>query len=263
VGADRRELTPLAHTRPVVRRRPLANDQFLRSLYLLRDDVPSFDEYPFSIPAVRTLHDLELDGSLTFFVGDNGSGKSTLIEAIAIAAGFNAEGGSKNFNFHTRKSESELHTLIRLVRGVKRPRDGYFLRAESFFNVATEVERLGAQESHGLKSLHEQSHGEAFMQLALERFRGNGLYLLDEPEAALSPQRQLSLLAVIRQLVTDGSQLIVATHSPILMAYPGALIYHFSVDGIAPIAYEDTQHYQVTRDFLNNRDQYFAHLFED
>ncbi len=226
----------------------------------MRDQVPEFDKYPFSIPAVHLLHELKLDAAVTFFVGDNGSGKSTLVEAIAVAAGFNAEGGSRNFNFHTRRSESDLHRFIRLVRGVRRPRDGYFLRAESFFNVATEVERLGVLESHGGTSLHEMSHGESFLQLAASRFGGDGLYLLDEPEAALSPQRQLSLLAIIHRQVLQGTQFVIATHSPILMAYPEALIYQLGSKGIGRVSYQDTEHYQITRDFLNDRDRYFRHL---
>ncbi|MGE0867326.1 MAG: AAA family ATPase [Kofleriaceae bacterium] len=244
----------------MVQRIAASNGQLLRAVYLVRDQVPNFDSYPFSIPAIRKLGELELHGEVTFFVGDNGAGKSTLIEAIAIAAGFNAEGGSRNFNFQTRRSESELHQFIRLVRGVRRPRDGYFLRAESFFNVATEVDRLGAQGSYGERSLHEQSHGESFLALALNRFGDNGLYILDEPEAALSPQRQLSLLAIMSQLATQGTQFLVATHSPILMAYPGALIYQLGAEGIAAVEYEQTEHFQITRDFLNGRERYFRHL---
>jgi predicted ATPase len=235
---------------------------------LERDAVATFDHYPFSIPAIRGLEELALDPKVTFLIGDNGSGKSTLIEAIAILAGFNAEGGSKNFNFHTRRSESELHKYMRPVRGVKRPRDGFFLRAESYFNVATEIERLDEDpsgsliQSYGGVSLHEQSHGESFMALARHRFRGNGMYILDEPEAALSPQRQLSLLAIMHELVEEErSQFIIATHSPILMAYPGALIYRLDADGIARCTYEQTEHYTITRDFLNAPERYFKTLF--
>ena len=234
----------------------------VRALRLERARVPSFEDYPFSVPAVRGMDQLDLAEGVTFLVGDNGAGKSTLIEAIAVAAGFNAEGGTRNFNFTTRSSESNLHQFIRLVRGARRPRGGFFLRAESFFNVATEVERLGLS-GYGDKSLHEQSHGESFLALALERFVDEGLYILDEPEAALSPQRQLSLLAIMRRQVAKGSQFIVATHSPILMAYPGALIYELDAAGMAPVAYEDTQHFQITRDFLNNRERYFRHLLAD
>ncbi len=181
------------------------------------------------------------------------------MEAIAVSLGFNAEGGSKNFRFGTRRSHSELHAYLRIAKGVRRPRDGFFLRAESFFNVATEIERLDEGpggppviNSYGGRSLHEQSHGESFLALMTERFGGEGLYILDEPEAALSPQRQLAVLSRIHDLVQDKSQFIVATHSPILMAYPDARIFQCSEDGISQVAYEDTEHFQVTRDFLAN-----------
>jgi len=150
---------------------------------------------------------------------------------------------------------------------VQRPRDGFFLRAESYFNVGTEIERLdegsGAiLEAYGGVSLHEQSHGESFLALAANRFRGHGLYILDEPEAALSPQRQLSLLAIIHELVENrGSQFVIATHSPILMAYPGATLYRLGGEGITRVAYEETEHYQITRDFLNSPERFFKTLF--
>ena len=185
----------------------------MRALYLVKERVPEAAGYPFSLPAVQSLlHELELHPHVTFFIGENGSGKSTLLEAIAIAAGFNAEGGSRNFRFATRSSESELHSCIRLVRGVHRPRDGFFLRAESYFNVATEIERLDAEPGPGApilpafggRSLHEQSHGESFFALLQNRFRGDSFYVLDEPEAALSPGRQLAFLARLHQLVTSA-----------------------------------------------------------
>ena len=238
---------------------------YLRSVSLRREEVASFDVYPYNIPAIRALDTLELDPAVTFFIGENGSGKSTLVEAIAVAAGFNAEGGSKNFNFATRSTESELHEHIQLVRGMKRERDGYFVRAESLYNVATQIDDLRVG-GYGERSLHAQSHGEAFLALALHRFRGNGLYVLDEPEAALSPQRQLSLLVIIDQLVRQrASQLIIATHSPILMAYPRARIYLLGAPSgaIETIRYEDTEHYQVTRDFLIDRKAFLRQLFED
>jgi predicted ATPase len=201
------------------RGRALADHGFVREVMLDRDRVPSFDQYPFSIPAVLGLDRLAVHPRVTFLVGENGSGKSTLIEAIAVAAGFNAEGGSKNFSFATRRSESSLHTALRVVRGVRREKDGFFLRAESFFNVATYVDQVGVTGGYGERSLHEQSHGESFLALATNRLRGNGLYLFDEPEAALSPSRQLSLLKVIDALARRGSsQFVIATHSPILMA---------------------------------------------
>lgn len=235
---------------------------YLRAVRLLRETVGDFGKYPFSIPAIHSLDELALDGKVTFLIGENGSGKSTLIEAIAVLAGFNAEGGSKNFRFGTRRSESCLHQFMRPVRGTRRPRDGFFLRAESYFNVATEIERLGVAHSYGGVSPHEQSHGESFLALANHRFGGNGLYILDEPEAALSPQRQLSLLSIIHDLVErQSSQLIIATHSPILMAYPKALIYRLSPAGIEQVAYEDTEHYRITRDFLASPERFFKTLF--
>jgi predicted ATPase len=244
---------------------------YLPSVYLKRDTVPSFDRYPFSLPALRTLEDLELHPAVTFFIGENGSGKSTLLEAIAVKYGFNAEGGSKNFNFGTRASVSDLHEHLRVARNHPRPHDGFFLRAESFFNVATEIERLDAEPdggppigpAYGNRSLHEQSHGESFMSLLCNRFHGDGLYFLDEPEAALSPQRQLAVLRRIHDLVENNSQFIIATHSPILMAYPEATIYSFSEKGIEKIDYEETEHFLVTRNFLSNRKRMLNLLFTD
>lgn len=232
--------------------------QYLRRITLLRDRVDSFERYPFALPAIRALDALELDARMTILVGENGSGKSTLLEAIAVALGFNAEGGTKNFNFGTRVSHSELHRFLRVAQGFRKPRDGFFLRAESFFNLATEIEALDREpagtppiiDSYGGRSLHEQSHGESFMALLMKRFGGKGVYLLDEPEVALSPQRQLAVLSRIHDLVLDDSQFIIATHSPILMAYPGALIYQCDGEGIRRVAYEDTEHYQVMRGFL-------------
>ena len=234
--------------------------QYISEISLKREAVVAFDRYPFCLAAVRPLESLELHPAVTFFVGENGSGKSTLLEAIAVACGFNAEGGSKNFRFETRGSHSELHRFLRLARGFPRPRDGFFLRAESFFNVASEIEKLDAEPgagppiapSYGERPLHEQSHGESFLALLLNRFHGEGLYLLDEPEAALSPSRQLSVLTRLHDLVQAKSQFIIATHSPILMAYPDAYIYSFSNQGIERVAYKDTEHYRVTRDFLSN-----------
>ena len=234
---------------------------YIPSFYLNRESVPSFDQYPFSLAAVKTLEELQLHPAVTFFIGENGSGKSTLLEALAVKCGFNAEGGSKNFSFTTRDgSISELHEHLRVARNHPRPYDGFFLRAESFFNVATEIERLDAEPgmappigpAYGERSLHEQSHGESFMALMMNRFGGSGIYLLDEPEAALSPQRQLAALTRIHDLVKADSQFIIATHSPILMAYPNAFIYACSNEGIDRIDYYDTEHYQVMKDFLAN-----------
>jgi predicted ATPase len=226
---------------------------------LQRDRVPDFGRYPFALPAVRPLERLVFRGPVTFLVGENGSGKSTLLEAIAVLMRFNAEGGSRNFRFGTRESHSELHAYLRPVRGITRPRDGYFFRAESYYNVATEIERLDAEPgagppiaaAYGPRALHEQSHGESFLALVEHRFRGGGLYLLDEPEAALSPLRQLALLSRLHALVQAQSQLIIATHSPILLAFPGATIYELKANGLVAVDYEDTEHHRVTRDFLN------------
>jgi predicted ATPase len=233
---------------------------YLLEVQLLRDNVSSFERYPFALPAVRHLDRLRLDPAVTFVIGDNGTGKSTLLEAIAIAWGFNPEGGSRNFRFSTRRSHSELHEYLRLTRGVRRPRDGFFLRAESFFNVATQIEALDDEpsfgppiiDSYGGRSLHEQSHGESFFALFTERFGGKGLYILDEPEAALSPTRQMAMLTRMHELVAGESQFVIATHSPIIMAYPAAKIFLLSAGGIEEVAYEDTEHYRVTLGFLKN-----------
>jgi predicted ATPase len=236
---------------------------FLVRLMLLRERVPSFAEFPFTIPAVGGLDTIDFDQPVTFFIGENGAGKSTLLEAIALSMGLNAEGGSRNFRFSTRDSHSGLTQYLRLSRSARRLRDSYFLRAESYFNVATEIEALDREpapgppiiDSYGGKSLHEQSHGESFFALFMNRLRGNGLYLFDEPEAALSPTRQLAFLSRMHQLVEDGSQFLIATHSPILMAYPKAAI-HLLADGPPRrIAYRDTEHYTVTRDFLTRTEQ--------
>jgi predicted ATPase len=233
------------------------SEQYISRICLRREKVESFDRYPFCLPAVRVLEQLDLHPKVTFFVGENGSGKSTLLEAIAVSMGFNPEGGSKNFRFGTRPSHSSLHEYLRIAKGIRRPKDGFFLRAESFFNVATEIENLDAEgggppiiNSYGGKSLHEQSHGESFMALLMNRFRGHGRYVLDEPEAALSPQRQLTALAKIHDLACNDSQLIIATHSPILMAYPDAWIYKLTQEGITRVGYEDTEHFQIMRSFM-------------
>lgn len=245
-------------------------DQFIRSVELLREKVPDASAYPWGLPSLRTLESLKLDPHVTFLVGENGCGKSTLLEAIAIAAGMNPEGGSRNFHFGTYRSESALSQTLRIVRGVRRPRTDFFLRAESFFNLATEVERLDEEpgrsppikSSFGGKSLHAVSHGESFMALANHRFGPQGLYLLDEPEAALSPQRQLALLSRMHDLVRERSQFIVATHSPILLAYPEATIYLLSERGIEQVEYEETEHYALTRDFLMDREKYLRRLLD-
>lgn len=241
----------------------LAAKPYLINLSLKRDAVKSFEEYPFNIPAVRHLNKLEFHPDVTFFIGENGTGKSTLLEAIAMVMRFNPEGGSKNMLFSTKPTHSALCDYIQISRSYKLPKDGYFLRAESFYNVASYIDEIGYADAYGGKSLHQQSHGESFLSLLNHRFRGNGLYLLDEPEAALSPSRQMSALVVIDRLVKAHSQFIIATHSPIFMAYPRAKIYQFSPGGIDEVAYTDTEHYKVYRDFLNRHEQMLRYLLAD
>ena len=242
---------------------------YLQQISLKRDKIASFDSYPFSIPAVKYLEQLVFDPAVTFIIGENGSGKSTLLEAIAVAMGFNAEGGTKNFNFETRDTHSNLGDFLRLSKSFKHYRDGFFLRAESFYNVATNIDEMDLGpggppviNSYGGKSLHEQSHGESFLSLMLNRFGGHGLYILDEPEAALSPQRLLVMLSKMNQLVRQQSQFIIATHSPMLMAYPNAKIVEVTEQGIRETRFEDTEHYRLTRSFLNNPQRIFDELFE-
>ncbi len=237
---------------------------FIKSMYVVPERVRSWDEYPFTLPAVKAMDKIQYHPKVTYFVGENGSGKSTLLEGLAVALGFNPEGGSKSFRFATRESHSWLGNAMRVgkVPG-KCAADSFFLRAESFYNVATEIEKLGVGGAYGSKSLHEQSHGESFMKLFGERFQGRGLYLLDEPEAALSPQKQMTFLAILHNYVKQGSQFVIATHSPILMAYPESTIYMFSTDGISEIAYEQTDHYQITKNFLNRTERMLKILMNE
>lgn len=253
-------------------------DPFLRSVELRApsEGAPRRG-YPWILPAVAPLSGgLVLHPRVTYLIGENGSGKSTLLEAIAVAAGMNPEGGSSSFAFSTRASHSELSDAIRLVRGTRRPRTDFFLRAESLFNAATYLEKL-PDDVHGLgaglvgdplgayggRSLHEQSHGESFLAVLLNRFGPDGLYLLDEPEAALSTQNCLTALRRIHQLVEEGSQLIIATHSPIILAYPEATIYRCSEDGLEPIEYEDAEPVRLTRSFLEARERFVHELLRD
>jgi predicted ATPase len=235
-------------------------EPFLRSLELPRERVVDPAAYPFSIPAIASLTALELDPRVTLLCGANASGKSTLIEAIAVACGMNPEGGGRNVQFETRASHSPLGDIIRLVRGARHPRTDFFLRAESYFNVASELEALGALQYYGGTSLHEQSHGQSFIALLNHRFGPDGLYLLDEPEAALSPQGQLAMLARMHELVADGCQLVIATHSPILLSFPGARIYELSERGIDQVAYDETETVTLYRSFLARPDAYHRHL---
>jgi predicted ATPase len=234
---------------------------FIREIQLRREKVPDFDSYPFSIPAIRSLEAVALHPAVTFFIGENGSGKSTLIEAVAIAAGLNPEGGSKNLRFSFRATESSLHEAIRLVRGTRREKRNFFLRAESMFNLAIEVVARGL-DAYGWEDLHVRSHGEALLWLVQNRFGSEGLFVLDEPESALSPQRQLAFLVLLDTLVKQGSQLLIATHSPILMAYPNAIIYELDSEGMRTTEYMATEHYTVMKTFLDNPERTLRQLFD-
>lgn len=249
--------------------KPSNLEQYIRYIELDRDNVPSFSEYPFNLPAIKDLQSLSFHPKVTFIVGENGSGKSTILESIAVAYGFNAEGGTKNFNFTSRATHSDLNNYMRVVKGTKKPRNGFFLRAESFYNFASNIDDLDREmsfgprliESYGGRSLHQQSHGESFFAVFLNKFSGEGIYILDEPEAALSPSRQMSMLSRMHELVGEGSQFIIATHSPIVMAYPDALIYQIK-EGFEKVSYEETEHYQVISSFLNNRKKMLSILLE-
>lgn len=235
---------------------------FLNRIELQRDLISSYNEYPFSIPTIKTLDQLEIQNQVTFFVGENGSGKSTLLEAIAEKCEFNTAGGGRNNFYDVHRSESALGEFIRLSWWPK-VTNGFFLRAESFYNFASHIDEVKAFNSYGGRSLHEQSHGESFMSLFSNRFNGNAIYLLDEPEAALSPQRQLAFLRILHDLVQEGdSQFIIATHSPILLGYPNATIYSFDDESIQEIKYEETSHYQITRYFLENRERFLMDILE-
>lgn len=251
----------------------MISDLFVRGVRL--DKPIPRSSFLYDLPMVtnlRKMEELEFNSKVTFLVGENGVGKSTLIEAIAVALGFNPEGGSKNFSFSTEDSHSELHDYLTICKGIKRPQDGFFLRAESFYNVASNIdqmdrdpENMGASfiANYGGVSLHAQSHGESFLSLVENRFGDNGIYILDEPEAALSPARLMRLMCNINELVKCGSQFIIATHSPILMTYPGAEVLLLSEDGIDSVDYKETEHYIITKRFLSAPDRMCRELFGD
>ena len=238
---------------------------FLKGIRLKAKEGTDRNHYPFNIPALRDFKEMPFESPVTFFVGENGMGKSTLIEAIAIAMNFNPEGGTANFKFSTSDSHSELCDYLTPIRNAKRNRDGFFLRAESFYNTISYMDTVNdtgknIYDYYGGKRLHEVSHGEGFMNLLNHRCRGNSFFIFDEPEAALSPFSQIKMLVRMHQLVTEDSQFIVSTHSPILMAYPGATIYQLTENGISQIDYDKTEHYMLMKYFLNNTNQYLKDI---
>lgn len=239
----------------------------LKKVSLVTERMTRRDEYPLCIPAIASLKALEISSRVCFFVGENGTGKSTLLEAIAAHYGFGLEGGNRNFSPNTTASVNSIQPLVKALRlsFTTRTGGGFYLRAESFFNVATSVDEVGVSESYGGKSLHDQSHGESFISLLQSRFTRSGFYLLDEPEAALSPQRQLSFLVLLHDLVKENNdiQFLIATHSPILLAYPGAQIYSFDGGEIHQIGYRDSQPFQLVSRFVAAPERYINALFSE
>ena len=236
------------------------NDLFIKGVLFEWDKI-SRGSYLRGIEALRDVNEIRFSKPVTLFVGENGTGKSTLLEAIAVAHGFNPEGGSRNYSFSTRDTHSELCDAIRIVKGYRKEKWGYFLRAESFYNVATQEEEY-ADDDHPSEEYHNRSHGESFLKLMQKNIRSSGLYLMDEPEAALSPQRQLTLLMEIYQCACEGAQFIIATHSPILLGIPEAEIFCFDGGRIHTCSYEDTDSYQVTEMFINHRERLLRRLLD-
>ncbi len=234
------------------------NQQFIQRIMIDWSRIEE-DSYLRRIEAIYGLNSLEFAKPVTFFVGENGSGKSTLLEAIAVSYGFNPEGGTRNYNFSTYDSHSGLYKAVTVSKGYRRMQGGYFLRAESFYNVATQEENY-ADEKHPSERYHERSHGESFLAIAQSRLRPNGIYIFDEPEAALSPQRQMTLLMEIDRCAKNGSQFIIVTHSPILLSIPGAEIMTFDDGIVHSCTYEETDSYQITKMFLDNREQILRRL---
>jgi predicted ATPase len=237
----------------------------LKKISLLRGRVAHWNEYPFNIPALASFNALDIASRVCFFVGENGTGKSTLLEAIAAQYGFGLEGGNRNFSPSTTATVTSVGPLVKALRlsFTKRTGGGFYLRAESFFNVASHVDAVGAANSYGSKSLHDQSHGESFLSLLQNRFTRSGFYLMDEPEAALSPQRQLSFLVLLHDLLTDNDdiQVLIATHSPILLAYPDAQIFSFDEGTVHQISYRESQPFQLVSRFVAAPERYIHALF--
>lgn len=243
---------------------------YLLSLRLSQEHLP--DRYPFNIPCLKSFQELAFHPNVTFFTGENGVRKSTLIEALAVSLGFNAEGGSKNFNFASKSTHSELHNYLTVSKSFRKPKDGFFLRGESFYNVASEIDKLDEDvpfssnspkiiDAYGGLSLHEQSHGQSFWSLFMNRFAGSGVYILDEPESALSSTKQIAMLSKIDNLVDKNAQFIITTHSPILLAYPNAWIYEMANGKITKVKYEESEIYRVYKSFLDHPKRILDNLF--
>jgi len=248
----------------------------LKKITLLRDRVESWESYPFCVPAIRCFEDLSLHSRICFFAGENGTGKSTLLEAIAVHYGFGREGGTRNFQNDCTESNHSVDPLVRALRLSfdKRTGAGYFLRAESFFNAVSYMDELDKEDAphsppisafYGGRSLHTRSHGETFFTLLELKFQRNGLFLLDEPEAALSPQRQLAFLILLHDVLKKykDAQFIISTHSPVLLGYPGAQIISFDDGRLHEIDYEETSPMQIVRRFVNERDDFLKDLFQE
>lgn len=244
------------------------NDKlFIKEIKLLKDKIENPSIYPFNIDVIKNFNNLKLESPVTFLIGENGVGKSTFIEALAIACNLNPEGGTQNFNFSTKNTHSDLYKYISLNK-IGIPETKYFLRAESFYNVSSEIIRI-SEENYGGPiyqfyggDLHECSHGEAFLKLIQNRFSKNGLYILDEPEAALSPTKQMTLLSLIHNLVENGSQFIISTHSPILITYKNGIIYDLN-NNFKKVKYEETEIYNIYKMFLERYDKMQEYLFDD
>lgn len=255
-----------------MRERPADREGFIKSIRLDESAIESADRFPFDIPAVMDIGQLEFHPAVTFLIGENGSGKSTIIEALAVRLNFEELGGEAmeglSNRFDHRAPDGGLHDAIRIWQSnYRRPGDKFFMRAETVFDLSNKLDALAkeypdAYWNYGGQSLHTRSHGEAFLALVQNRLRAESLILMDEPEAALSPTRQLALIKEIDWLVRSGCQFVIATHSPILMAYPDCVINELSEDGIRQVPYTETEHYDVTRNFLNYPEAYLRHLVE-
>ncbi len=249
----------------------------LKKIQLMREKVADWNVYPFSVPAIRALDHLVLRAKVCFFVGENGSGKSTLLEAIAAHYGFGREGGTRSFLNDSTASNRSIEPLVKVLRLSfdVRTGAGFFLRAESLFNLANWIDDTDEQTAgmkgepistyYGARSLHTRSHGETFFTLMDLKMQRNGLFLLDEPEAALSPQRQLSFLVLLRETVKrhKDAQFIISTHSPLLLGYPAAQIVSFDDEQLTEMKYEETAPYQIVKGFVNHREGILSELFEE